>query len=74
MAEAQRVAPSPPAAKPVGKSAEEFSAFKEALAGIPPWDATPNTWDKIQICYINKGNEQQAKGFLKAIELPSPEM
>jgi hypothetical protein len=73
MAVAQRPAPSVPAAKPVGAGKEEFTALKHQL-NIESWEMSPNGWDKIQITYTSSGNEAQARSFLSAIELPTPEM
>ena len=67
--------PKVPAAKPVsGKAAEEFDSLKRSLNEMPSWEMTPNNWDGIQIVYTKSGTEQQAKSFLKAIELPTPDM
>jgi len=75
MAEAQKPAPKIPAAKPVaGKAAEEFGSLKRSLSEVPSWEMSPNSWDKIQIAYTKTGSEEQARSFLKAIELPTPDM
>ncbi|VVB98746.1 Uncharacterised protein [uncultured archaeon] len=72
-ATAQKPAPSMPAAKPVAASQEEFNALKGSL-NVTSWEMTPNNWDAIQIIYPKKGSEEQARAYLKAIELPTPEM
>lgn len=74
MAVAQKPAPSVPAAKPVAASSGEFTALKQSLSGVDSWEMSPNGWDKIQITYTTFGNETQARSFLSAIELPTPEM
>ncbi len=71
MAVAQK--PSVPSAKPVSSSSEEFGALKKAL-NIESWEMSPNAWADIQIIYTSKSSEQQARAFLKAIELATPEM
>jgi hypothetical protein len=71
MAVAQK--PSVPAAKPVSSSREEFNALKKAFS-ISSWEMSPNAWADIQITYTAKSSEQQARAFLKAIELATPEM
>lgn len=71
---AQRPSPSVPSAKPVGTGREEFTALKQSLSGMDSWDMSPNGWGKIQLSYPFTGNEAQARSFLKAIELPTPEM
>jgi len=66
-------APKMPVARAVsGKATEEFQALKNNLDEIDSWDASPNDWDKIQIIYPFTGNEQQAKSFLSALQLPVP--
>jgi hypothetical protein len=42
--------------------------------GMQSWDMVPNGWDKIQIAYVKAGTEQQARSFVKAIELPQQEI
>jgi hypothetical protein len=69
----QKPAPSVPAAKPMASSQEEFNSLKQQL-NISSWEMTPNSWEAIQIAYVSKGSEQQARAFLAAIELPTPEM
>lgn len=72
---AQATAPSIPASAPVsGKASETFSALKRALNEIASWEMSPNSWDKIQIIYVAKGNEKQAKTFVSAIQIPTPSM
>lgn len=71
---AQRSAPSVPASRPVTqKASDEFSAMKHEI-GMQSWDMVPNGWDKIQIAYVKAGTEQQARSFVKAIELPQQEI
>jgi len=65
--------PQVPSAKPVATSREEFDALKMAL-NIVSWDMSPNAWAGIQITYTTTGTEQQARNYLKAIELSTPEM
>ena len=65
--------PSVPAAKPVAASKEEFEALKHSL-NIESWEMSPNAWVDIQIIYTTSGGEQQARAYLKAIELSTPEM
>jgi len=66
--------PNIPVAKPVTeKGNAEFTALKHELS-IDSWEMSPNHWDGIQIIYTSFGNEQQAKSFLTAIELPPQEM
>ena len=65
--------PSIPSAKPVATSREEFEALKHSLH-IDSWEMSPNAWADIQIIYTTHGTEQQARTFLKAIELSTPEM
>ena len=66
--------PSIPAAKPVATSREEFEALKRSL-NIESWEMSPNSWGDIQIIYTSPlGKEPQARAFLKAIELSTPEM
>ena len=48
--------------------------LKRSLNEIASWDMSPNNWDKIQIIYSGTGTDKQAKGFIAAIELPTPEM
>jgi len=65
--------PSVPSAKPVATSREEFDALKKAF-NIESWEMSPNFWADIQIIYTAKGSEQQARTYLKAIELSTPDM
>jgi len=68
-------APAVPSTRGVSsKASAEFTALKHNLDSIPSWDATPNNWDAIQIAYPFGGKEQQARTFLTAIQLPTPEM
>ena len=62
-----------PSAKPVATGREEFEALKHSL-NIESWEMSPNAWADIQIIYTTKGSEQQARTFLKAIELSTPDM
>jgi hypothetical protein len=64
----------PSAAAVSGKASEEFNALRRNLSDVASWEITPNSWDRIQIAYRNSGSEKQARAFLKAIELPTPEM
>lgn len=67
--------PSAPAAKSLGgKSAEEFTLLKRSLNEIASWEISPNRYDKIRIIYPIMGSEQQARAFVKTIQLPTPEM
>jgi hypothetical protein len=75
MAEASRSAPKVPGAMPVsGKAREEFDTLKRSLSGIPSWEMSPSGWDSIQIAFVKHGTEQQARSFVSAIQLPTPEM
>jgi hypothetical protein len=76
MAAANMKAPSAPSARPVsGKASEEFVALKRSLNEIASWEISPNSWDKIQINYAERrGKEPEARAFLKAIQLATPEM
>jgi hypothetical protein len=75
MVEKQKAIPKVPSAAPVaGKAAEEFDTLKRSLNEMPSWEMTPNNWDRIQIAYTKTGTEQQARSFLKAVELPTPDM
>lgn len=68
-------APSVPSTRGVNEKANaEFSALKHNLDSIPSWDASPNSWDAIQIVYPFGGKEQQARSFLAAVQLPTPQM
>ncbi len=71
---AQKSAPSVPVAKPVGTSKEEFSSLKHQLSGVASWEMSPTGWNEIQIAYTSFGSEIQARNYLKAIELPTPDM
>ncbi len=74
MAIAQRAAPSVPAAKSVsGKAAEEFTALKQSL-GSASWEMAPNSWDAVQIAYVKRGTEQQARAFVKVVEIKPQEI
>jgi hypothetical protein len=64
----------PAAAALSGKASEEFNALKQSLSDVASWEISPNYWDKIQIAYRSPGSEKQARAFLKALELPTPEM
>ena len=65
--------PSIPSAKPVATSREEFEALKHSL-NVESWEMSPNAWADIQIIYTAHGTEQQARAFLTAAELSTPEM
>jgi len=52
----------------------EFSALKSNLSGIASWEMSPNGWDAIQIAYPFTSKENQARAFLAAIQLPTPDM
>jgi len=72
---AQRPAPAVPATRGVNeKNSAEFTALKHNLDSLPSWEMSPNSWDAIQIIYPFGGKEQQARSFLTAIQLPTPEM
>lgn len=74
MASAQRQAPSVPAAQPISeRAAGEFESLKQALGG-ESWEMAPNGWDAIQIAYVKRGTEQQAKAFASAIDRPQQEI
>jgi len=71
---AQKTAPSVPSAKPVTqKASDEFTAMKHELGG-QSWEIAPSNWDTIQIAYARQGTEQQARSFVKSIELPQQEI
>ena len=44
------------------------------LSGIASWEMSPNGWDAIQIAYPFTAKENQARAFLAAIQLPTPDM
>ena len=74
MPSAQRSAPAVPSSKPVtGKASEEFNALKHEL-NVESWDMAPNNWDAIQIAYSKRGTEQQARSFIKVIEIAPQEI
>jgi len=67
--------PNVPSSRGVNQSArEEFTALKSNLSGIASWEMSPNSWDAIQIAYPFAAKENQARAFLAAIQLPTPEM
>ena len=67
--------PNVPSSRGVNQSArEEFTALKSNLSGIASWEMSPNSWDAIQIAYPSAAKENQARAFLAAIQLPTPEM
>ncbi len=75
MGERQKSTPKVPSAAPVsGKAAEAFDSLKRSLNEMPSWEMSPNNWDGIQIIYTKAGNEGQARDFIRAIELPTPDM
>ena len=75
MAEKQKSTPKVPSFAPMaGKAAEEFDKLKRSLNEIPSWEMSPNNWDGIQIIYSKAGTEEQARSFLKAVGLPTPDM
>ena len=68
-------APSVPSSRNLNESArEEFNALKSNLSGVASWEMSPNTWDAIQIAYPFPAKEGQARAFLAAAQLPTPEM
>ncbi|MCX8175501.1 MAG: hypothetical protein N3E51_04835 [Candidatus Micrarchaeota archaeon] len=71
---AQKQAPSIPASKQIAVPSDEFAALKKSLDHIDSWEMSPNKWGDIQIIYSGAGSEKQARAFIKAIELPTPEM
>ena len=67
--------PNVPSTRGVSQSAkEEFTALKSNLSGIASWEMSPNSWDAIQIAYPFTAKENQARAFLAAIQLPTPDM
>lgn len=75
MATSVSVPSAPRAAAPIaGKASDEFTALKHSLSDIASWEISPNSWDKIQIAYPKQGTEKQARAFLSAVQLPTPEM
>ena len=67
--------PNVPSSRGVDENARaEFAALKSNLSGIASWEMSPNSWDAIQIAYPFAAKENQARAFLAAIQLPTPEM
>ena len=67
--------PNVPSTRGVNENARaEFNALKSNLSGIASWEMSPNGWDAIQIAYPLTAKENQARAFLAAIQLPTPEM
>ena len=67
--------PNVPSSRGINESAvAEFTALKSNLSGIASWEMSPNSWDAIQIAYPFTAKENQARAFLAAIQLPTPEM
>ena len=67
--------PNVPSTRGVSQNAkEEFTALKSNLSGIASWEMSPNNWDAIQIAYPFTAKENQARAFLAAIQLPTPDM
>lgn len=72
---AMKQAPVLPPAKPLsGKHIEEFTQLKRQLNEQNSWELTPGSWDAMQIIYTSAGNEKQARAYIGAIELATPEM
>lgn len=72
---AMKQAPVLPPAKPLsGRHAEEFTQLKRQLSEQGAWELTPDSWDTIQIAYTATGDEKQARAYISAIELSTPEM
>ena len=72
---AQKIAPNVPSTRGINeKASAEFSALKHNLDSLPSWSMSPNTWNAIQIAYPFTGKEEQARSFLSAVQLPTPEM
>ena len=68
-------APSVPSTRGINENArQEFNALKVNLSSIASWEMSPNDWDAIQIAYPFTAKENQARAFLAAIQLPTPEM
>jgi len=67
--------PNVPSSRGINQNArEEFTALKSNLSGIASWEMSPNSWDAIQIAYPFAAKENQARAFLAAIQLPTPDM
>ena len=67
--------PNVPSSRGINENArEEFNALKSNLSGIASWEMSPNTWDAIQIAYPFAAKENQARTFLAAIQLHTPDM
>ena len=67
--------PNVPMTRGINENAkQEFNALKVNLSGIASWEMSPNGWDAIQIAYPFTANEGQARAFLAAISLPTPDM
>ena len=67
--------PNVPSSRGLNENAKaEFTALKSNLSGIASWERSPNNWDAIQIAYPFPAKENQARAFLAAIQLPTPDM
>ncbi|MCX6771075.1 MAG: hypothetical protein NTX79_03400 [Candidatus Micrarchaeota archaeon] len=67
--------PNVPSSRGINENArQEFTALKSSLSGIASWEMSPNDWDAIQIAYPFTAKENQARVFLAAIQLPTPDM
>lgn len=67
--------PSVPSSRAVDEGARaQFNALKSNLSGVASWEMSPNSWDAIQIAYPFTAKENQARAFLAAIQLPTPDM
>jgi hypothetical protein len=72
---AQKTAPAVPTTRGINeKASAEFTALKHNLDSMPSWSMSPNNWDAIQIAYPFSGKEQQARSFISAVQVPTPEM
>ena len=67
--------PNVPSTRGINDNAkQEFNALKVNLSEIASWEMSPNGWDAIQIAFPFTAKEGQARAFLAAIQLPTPEM
>lgn len=63
-------APSIPAAANVSMEAKaHFQSLKGELGHIVSWNLSPNSWDRIQIKYAEKGTEEQARAMVGAVSI-----
>ena len=70
-----KMVPSVPSTRSINeKGNAEFTALKHNLDSMASWEMSPNHWDKIQVAYPVSSNESQARSFLAAVQLPTPEM